>query len=200
MKEPPNHVDTISAWLDRFFGSAQDPEPVQTAHLWLFTTFYHVCHLLASLNPNPLLYYSIVALIVSLLTPTIRSQLLSVIPFELGLLVHTLPCPFAIRGQFHIYGLDISMLGLDWHKADLLAKMAGYSPMQMEMFYWMQKAIDRYVASCCGSCRVETDGDGDGGGGAPSLATAMYMVAYAPSIACRAGTTCPLRGDAVPAW
>lgn len=86
---------------------------------------------------------SIVSLVVSLLTPTIRYQLLSIIPFELGLLVRTLPCPTVIRGQFHVNGVELSLLSTEWQKSKTLARMCRYSTQQMEMFYCLQKALDR---------------------------------------------------------
>jgi hypothetical protein len=47
---------------------------------------------------------SIVSLVVSLLTPTLRSLLLKNLPFELGLLVRTLQCPLTMEGEFDIKG------------------------------------------------------------------------------------------------
>ena len=85
----------------------------------------------------------IISLVVSLLTPTIRSKLLAVIPFELGLLVRTLPCPSIIKGQFHMTGIDINTLSTEIFKAPLMADMSSYSTTQLEMFYFLQKTLDR---------------------------------------------------------
>jgi hypothetical protein len=86
---------------------------------------------------------SIVALVVSLLTPTIRSELLKNLPFELGLLVKTLSCPFTMEGEFDIKGVNVRSLNTEFAKNEIFMKLLNYSPLQMEMFYWMQKSLDR---------------------------------------------------------
>lgn len=86
---------------------------------------------------------SIVGLVLSLLTPTIRNLLLQNLPFELGLLIRTFPSPFTLSGDFAIHGMELSALESEWYNQPLLAKLCGYSFTQMEMFYYLQRALDR---------------------------------------------------------
>lgn len=86
---------------------------------------------------------SIVGLVLSLLTPTIRHALVDNLPFELGLMIKTMPTPFTIIGDFNVRGIELSVLEQEWHQAHLLAKMCDYSPTQMDMFYYLQRALDR---------------------------------------------------------
>jgi hypothetical protein len=86
---------------------------------------------------------SIVALVISLLTPTIRSLILKNLPFELGLLVRTLSTPFTMEGEFDIKGINVRSLQSEFNKNDIFTKLCEYTPLQMEMFYWMQKSLER---------------------------------------------------------
>jgi hypothetical protein len=86
---------------------------------------------------------SIVGLVLSLLTPTIRHALVDNLPFELGLMIRTMPTPFTIIGDFNIRGVELSALDKEWYQAHLLAKMCDYSSTQMDMFYYLQRAMER---------------------------------------------------------
>jgi hypothetical protein len=93
---------------------------------------------------------SIVGLVLSLLTPTIRHQLVDNLPFELGLMIKTMPTSFTIIGDFNVRGVELSTLDQEWYQAQLLAKMCDYSPTQMEMFYYLQRALERsYPMKTC---------------------------------------------------
>lgn len=84
-----------------------------------------------------------VGLVLSLVSPMIRKQLLNNLPHELGLLMRTFPSPFMARGEFDIVGTDLTLLGTEMHKAGLVADLCEYSSTQVSMFYWLQKALDK---------------------------------------------------------
>ncbi len=96
-----------------------------------------------------------VGLVLSLVSPMIRRQLLNNLPHELGLLMRTFPSPFMARGEFDIVGTDLTMLASELHKCRLMADLCEYSASQVSMFYWLQKALDRcaqfvwYTLHCC---------------------------------------------------
>lgn len=87
--------------------------------------------------------YSIVGLVVSLITPTIRNLLTQNLPYELGLLIRTFPSPFSITGAFDIQGLQIDQLSTEWNKSFFLQNLCDLTPLQMEMFIYLQRALDR---------------------------------------------------------
>jgi hypothetical protein len=86
---------------------------------------------------------SIVSMVMSFVTPTIRKLLLQHLPYELGLLIRTFPSPFSLRGEFAIRGVDLNLTSQEWHKSPTLAKLTGYSTTQLEMFQWLQRAMER---------------------------------------------------------
>eukprot|EP01038_Epipyxis_sp_PR26KG_P004366 gene4366-6177_t len=86
---------------------------------------------------------SIVSMVMSLINPIIRSQLVNLLPHELGLLLKTLPSPFCVRGEFDISGTDLSVFTTAMHKSAIICELCEYTPLQVEMFYWLQKAMDR---------------------------------------------------------
>lgn len=86
---------------------------------------------------------SMVAAIISVLTPALRTRILALLPPELGLLMRTLPSPFSCRGEFDITGPELTVLSTPLEKCQLLCQMFEYSPSQMDMFQWLQKSMER---------------------------------------------------------
>ena len=82
-------------------------------------------------------------MVVSLVSPIIRSQLVKLLPFEIGHLIRSFPSPFCIRGEYDVSGTELSILSSPLHKSSIVCELCGYSQTQMEMFYWLQKALDR---------------------------------------------------------
>ena len=88
-------------------------------------------------------FNSLVSLVLSLVSPMIRKELLNNLPHELGLLMRTFPSPFVARGEIDVMGTDLQVLATELHKTTIVGELCEYSPTQVSMFYWMQKAIDR---------------------------------------------------------
>jgi hypothetical protein len=86
---------------------------------------------------------SIVGLIVSLITPTIRHQIIANLPFELGHFIANFSSQFVVNGEFDLKGMDLNLLSQEWWRNSIFTSMCDYTPIQMEMFYWMQKALER---------------------------------------------------------
>lgn len=84
-----------------------------------------------------------VGLVLSLVSPMIRRQLLANLPHELGNLMRTFPSPFTARGEFDVVGTDLALLAAEMHRTGVMAALAGYSEKQVAMFYWLQKAMER---------------------------------------------------------
>lgn len=85
---------------------------------------------------------SMVGLILSLVSPMIRKEILNNLPHELGLLIRTFPSSFTLRGEFDIAGTDLMLLQTELGKAKIFCEICEYSTYQMAMFYWLQKALD----------------------------------------------------------
>ncbi len=57
----------------------------------------------------------------------------------------TLPSPFTVRGEFDISGLQISVLSTLLEKCSVISDVTAYSTYQLEMFHWMQRALERFI-------------------------------------------------------
>jgi len=86
-----------------------------------------------------------VAAVMSLITPVLRNSLVSHLPRELGMLIMSLQAPFCMRGEFDIIGTELTVLSCVLHQSPLVCRLCDYSSQQMEMFYWLQKSLDRSV-------------------------------------------------------
>eukprot|EP01035_Chromulina_nebulosa_P017380 gene17380-22928_t len=60
---------------------------------------------------------SMVGIMLSIISPTIRSKVVNSLPVELGLLARTLPSPFSMRGEFDITGPELSLLSTSFEKS-----------------------------------------------------------------------------------
>ena len=89
------------------------------------------------------LYCSIIGAVLSLVTPMLRTLIVSQLPHELGALMTTLPSPFSVKGEFDINGIEITTLSTPMEKAPAISQITSYSPTQLEMFHHLQKALDR---------------------------------------------------------
>jgi hypothetical protein len=90
-----------------------------------------------------LLSTNVVSTIISLVTPSIKTALLSSLPQELGLLLKSFVNPLVARGGFDICGPKLELLTTSFEKCDLISKLCDYSPSQVEMFHWMQRSMER---------------------------------------------------------
>ena len=86
---------------------------------------------------------SVVSLILSVLSPTLKSQILKLLPHELGVFIKSLPSPFCIRGEFNISGTDIKLLSTPLSKSPFVCQAMGCSPQQMALLQLLQKSMDR---------------------------------------------------------
>eukprot|EP00596_Hydrurales_sp_CCMP1899_P001210 CAMPEP_0119050542 /NCGR_PEP_ID=MMETSP1177-20130426/70529_1 /TAXON_ID=2985 /ORGANISM="Ochromonas sp, Strain CCMP1899" /LENGTH=304 /DNA_ID=CAMNT_0007029069 /DNA_START=72 /DNA_END=983 /DNA_ORIENTATION=- len=65
------------------------------------------------------------------------------LPFELGSMLQRLPSPVYIRGEFRVTGTPLSLLTTPLGLSRKVGVISGLSPYQFEMFYWLQKSLDR---------------------------------------------------------
>ena len=79
----------------------------------------------------------------SLLSPMIRNMLLDLLPPEIGLFIRSFPVTFQLHGDFDFQGTDMDIINADWHQSEVLKSLCEYSTMQMEMFIFVQKAMER---------------------------------------------------------
>lgn len=63
----------------------------------------------------------------------------------IGMLLHSLPSNFTLKGEFDVNGMDMSVLSTEFHKSPIFAELTGYSSQQLEMFVLMQRAMERWV-------------------------------------------------------
>lgn len=55
-------------------------------------------------------------------------------------------------GDFQVRGVELSLLDTEWHANTLLQALCNrYSPTQMAMFYYLQRAMDRTNSSLGGN-------------------------------------------------
>lgn len=85
----------------------------------------------------------IVGAILSLVTPLIKSSILEQLPVELGQFIRTLPMPCHLDGEFDVAGTQLDLLSEIMHHSHVVQELCGYSSTQIEMFFALQKAMER---------------------------------------------------------
>lgn len=88
-------------------------------------------------------YGSVISMAVGFLMPTIRSQIVNLLPAELGHFIKKLPTPFTVKGRFDFTGVKLAFLSNPFIKNVELQQRLAWSPSQMEMFMNLQKALER---------------------------------------------------------
>lgn len=71
------------------------------------------------------------------------TQYLTCTTYSIGMLLHSLPTDFTLRGEFDLRGMDVTILSTDFHKCDTMMQLSGYGAQQLEMFVLMQRAMER---------------------------------------------------------
>ena len=62
---------------------------------------------------------------------------------ELGLFISSMSSPFCMRGEFDIVGTEISILHTAMHSVPVYLSLCGYCEHQIEMFYGLQRSLER---------------------------------------------------------
>lgn len=65
-----------------------------------------------------------------------------------GMLLHSLPTNFTLKGEFDVRGMDMSVLSTEFSHSEIFAQLTGYSTQQLEMFVLLQRAMERCVTDC----------------------------------------------------
>ena len=86
---------------------------------------------------------SLVSMVVSLISPLLRSLLTDNLPPELGMLLRSLPAPCRLRGEFDVRGTDMGLLSCPLYESNVLEQLCEYTPQQLHMFTYMQRAMER---------------------------------------------------------
>ena len=87
---------------------------------------------------------TIVGSILSLVVPMLRQKLVDALPHEMGLIVKELPSALRVRGEFSVTGLrDLALLTAPLHKSGAACGAAGVAPKCGELFYWLQRSMER---------------------------------------------------------
>jgi len=90
---------------------------------------------------------SIMGAILSVITPTLRTQILKNLPHELGQLLRTLPSPFCIRGDFHVSGIELNLISATFASTPAVLRMLNLSRNKIHLFKFLQKSMDRSATS-----------------------------------------------------
>lgn len=94
---------------------------------------------------------SIMGAILSIITPTLRTQMLKNLPHELGQLLRTLPSPFCIRGDFHVSGIELNLISAPFASTPAVLRLVNISRNQVHLFKYLQKSMDRPATSILNS-------------------------------------------------
>lgn len=81
--------------------------------------------------------------LLSMLSPTLRRFMVNRMPPELGTLIRTFPSPFSMRGEFEAKGIDLQHLKAPLAQSSIITSISGYSSSQLDMFFGLQKSMDR---------------------------------------------------------
>ena len=64
-------------------------------------------------------------------------------------MVADLPSALRIQGEFHLQGVqDLNFLTTSFHKSASVCAFCGVTAKQGELFYWLQKSLERPVGDC----------------------------------------------------